>query len=680
MNRVFKGQVVAVSFTGLLAEAENLKELTGSSAHELFSRCPGWWVGEVQGFWRKGGGYEEAPEFDNLPSESSEESASEAETELSAHWEASGDSSSEPDSSCTENGVGCSSDGGPLLSESEEERVDPPTKGNKRQASSKKGQVKAGTKKATTPKASVPSGQDPDGPAAKGSRRGRKGPSKGSGGAGQDSRGAPSEKPAAEGSRRGRKGPSKGSGDAGQGSDAAPSEKPAAEGSRRGESGTSKGSRSAKTSSNTGAKPGASARGPSEAASDGPVTKRSGRRRKGENEGGEAVAGAKRGRSSATPVSTSGDPYEASDDEPAAKESRRGQNGRSGGAKDALGGGRRGAAADGSVSPRKSRNKRRRKDGSGAKVPSGGSEAKPKPKSKGGSGKRGRRTGSRGLKVRSGGGRAKLRTRARQQKHLEEQARLKIVSLKVAWFAGRDEYGVMCSADEPVTSLQTRVGDSKKGPEFITDKISRKHVVYEEPSPGKAFVTSGRIHRRVASRIRDFAPLVEFNHAGEFVGVGTNKPSADEEDLWAATLDEIDGFSWKGNEEGALEHEKTTFRVVGLRNLNGNTYVTVEGNDCQKQLDHRLPEIRETMYHCLVGCKHELLPHFVQWPQLRESSLTLDFGVLEANADFYAASVRLVTPVWVPSFVRSVPVRVSNVLHRPCAVLGAAVVQRTSLT
>ena len=88
-QELWRGQFVAVSFSGLAREATNLKDRLGlGSAQDLFDCSPGWWVGRVYGYWLANGDYVEARRYeDTLEGERSEEE---------------GDDGELPDPSCSE--------------------------------------------------------------------------------------------------------------------------------------------------------------------------------------------------------------------------------------------------------------------------------------------------------------------------------------------------------------------------------------------------------------------------------------------------------------------------------------------------------------------------------------------------------------------------------------------------
>ena len=94
VTTVFRDQLVSVSFTGLLQEADNLRAVVGESPEELVERCEGWWLGRVVGYWTEGDKYSVAPSYREVK-DKEEEAASDGGGPVSEEGEANTSSSGE---------------------------------------------------------------------------------------------------------------------------------------------------------------------------------------------------------------------------------------------------------------------------------------------------------------------------------------------------------------------------------------------------------------------------------------------------------------------------------------------------------------------------------------------------------------------------------------------------------
>lgn len=224
----------------------------------------------------------------------------------------------------------------------------------------------------------------------------------------------------------------------------------------------------------------------------------------------------------------------------------------------------------------------------------------------------------------------------------EEDKMPKVVAVKVAWMAGFTREGnYVCLLGEPLSMLLTDRAGAKE-PEYVTDRISRYFLCYEEPKPGKITINPGNrcLNFNSYKVLKTHAPNVMVNQAGETVGVGRFSPLPGEEEQWEGTLEEVRGFAWKAQDEGIDLRYATLFKVVGLRRWQDTTYVVISCNETERQLDHYIWEVRDRMFYCEFAVHHDedRMPHFLQWPQLRHCHFVLNLTMLEANLESYQST------------------------------------------
>jgi len=221
--------------------------------------------------------------------------------------------------------------------------------------------------------------------------------------------------------------------------------------------------------------------------------------------------------------------------------------------------------------------------------------------------------------------------------------------VKVLWLGQEDGSNVSFSSAKPVLPLN------------IHDVIPRDCIVYEEPQPGrvqfkkdlslaKATVASIKaaiprpLVTNITSHPHDAEPApsrsVVHNHAGVAIHPNVGPAGAEETSMWAATLEEISGFEWRG--EVSVEDPKPpTYRVANIRrDSKGVIYAVVTSSDGDIQYDHSLPTIRRRIHKERVASKVKHLPLMMRYRCFSSASTTIDWGVLLSNAVFYNQVVR----------------------------------------
>ena len=130
------------------------------------------------------------------------------------------------------------------------------------------------------------------------------------------------------------------------------------------------------------------------------------------------------------------------------------------------------------------------------------------------------------------------------------------------------------------------------------------------------------------------------NHAG--VEITPNEPAYGEAEAarWEATLAEVEGFVW----EGILTVEDPTpptYRVANIRRQNGEMFAVVTTSQYDVQHDHHLRDIRRRRYRLEVADKViGPLPFMLEWRQLAESTLTIDFKTMYDVVRSYSTASR----------------------------------------
>lgn len=194
-----------------------------------------------------------------------------------------------------------------------------------------------------------------------------------------------------------------------------------------------------------------------------------------------------------------------------------------------------------------------------------------------------------------------------------------------------------------MVALQTGAHSGSQEPQYISDKISRDNIIFEEHREGQVrFTQDGRLYKANVTTIRDRAPNVHINQGGELVPInGQVEPGGVDKEKWEATRKELEGFTWTVKEEGAAEDDVTVYSLGAvLPTADGRTYVEVRGEGGAGKHDFLVGDVREKLYYARVGFKYKKLPRFLCWPQIRETQFVIDFDVLSANAESYATSIR----------------------------------------
>lgn len=104
------------------------------------------------------------------------------------------------------------------------------------------------------------------------------------------------------------------------------------------------------------------------------------------------------------------------------------------------------------------------------------------------------------------------------------------------------------------------------------------------------------------------------------------------------------GFTWRNEgEEDLPDKLATIYTVKAIYKPHGvdQTYVIVEcSGDEEEQLDHRLEEVRELIFFERIGSKHQQLPYFLQWEQVRGTMFAVPYHLMQSNAICYADTSR----------------------------------------
>jgi len=219
--------------------------------------------------------------------------------------------------------------------------------------------------------------------------------------------------------------------------------------------------------------------------------------------------------------------------------------------------------------------------------------------------------------------------------------------VEVCWYGqpSADGERMTCHGDLPMeVLLKCQEGTTEL--KLITDKVARHHICFEESEPGKVrFTRKGALHKTTARVMRDHAPNMEVNQAGEEIDAKAGIAAiAGYEETWEATLAEVKGFQWTVRDptlpEELQEECAVVYTVKGIYAWAGQLFATVQVDDDQNyQHDHLVEEIRERRHFDSVG--HRLvLPDYLRWPAISSSMFAVDYGVIHDNVKCYMQSLR----------------------------------------
>lgn len=140
------------------------------------------------------------------------------------------------------------------------------------------------------------------------------------------------------------------------------------------------------------------------------------------------------------------------------------------------------------------------------------------------------------------------------------------------------------------------------------------------------------------------APEATYNHAGVLIGGNERAETREDKVRWATTLQELEGFQWRGPRT-VEDPDPPTYRVANIRRENGVMYAVVTTSEHDTQYDRDLVDVRRRRYRQEVADQvGGVLPLMLQWRKLSESRLTIDYSILRENAAAYRGIQRLACP------------------------------------
>jgi hypothetical protein len=200
----------------------------------------------------------------------------------------------------------------------------------------------------------------------------------------------------------------------------------------------------------------------------------------------------------------------------------------------------------------------------------------------------------------------------------------------------------------------------------VWDEVPIRAVFYEEPEPGKIRIRmNGLLYAPSLKAITNAAPQSVMDSLGAKSSAGTQAdaaasghtnhagfyienqpPQPREVAMWAATLREVEGFTWKAAST-VVDCEPPSYKVVDIRRWNGALWAVVHTSDGDVQEDHLLNDIRAMVFDAKVqklsrergfGGKTPLM---LSWDKLRDPSMSLSYDLLGANLNHYLATMTM---------------------------------------